>query len=367
MNNNDQRSAQKNAASSSLWQNRELTSPSRRKFLSTVVATSAGALAGRPCAAADAKADFPRYNKAQIAITLDLEMSRNFPNWEDSHWDYQKGNLNQEAKDYTVEACRRVKARGGLIHTFVVGQVFEQENVDWLKEIADQGHPIGNHTYDHVYVLAQDRENIQYRFARAPWLIAHRDIPTVIRDNVALAGVAIKQRVGVEANGFRTPGGFATGLHGREDIQLILQGLGFDWISCRYPAHAGMEDLHGTDHRPSQEALDNILAAQSEAQPFLYPTGLLDIPMSPVSDIGAFRTGRWKVPYFKEAVRLAFDWAVENRAMFDFLAHPSCLGVMDQKFEVIDYICELVEQSDGRAELVTLDAIAERARPQLEA
>ena len=341
---------------------------SRRRFLASTVAASTASAAGRVAfPAVQSSADFPRYEKAQIAITLDLEMSRNFPNWEDSHWDYQKGNLNGPAKQYTVDACRRVKQRGGLIHTFVVGQVFEQENVDWLKGIADEGHPIGNHTYDHVYVLAKTKEELQYRFRRAPWLIAHREAPQVIRDNIALTSAALKQRIGVEANGFRTPGGFATGLHGREDVQRILQGLGFDWVSCRYPAHAGMEDLHGTGRRPSQEAFDQILAAQQAAQPFLYPTGLLDIPMSPVSDIGAFRTGRWKVDYFLDAIRLAMEWAIENRAMFDFLAHPSCLGVVDPGFRAIDLICDLVDASANRAEIVTLDIVANRARKQLEA
>ena len=57
---------------------------------------------------------------AQIAITLDLEMSRNFPNWEDTHWDYEKGNLNDQTKKYAVDVCRRVRARGGRVHNFVV-------------------------------------------------------------------------------------------------------------------------------------------------------------------------------------------------------------------------------------------------------
>jgi hypothetical protein len=55
-------------------------------------------------------------DRALIAITLDLEMSRNFPEWDDLHWDYEKGNLNEETRKYTVEACRRVKARGGVLH-----------------------------------------------------------------------------------------------------------------------------------------------------------------------------------------------------------------------------------------------------------
>ncbi len=124
--------------------------PSRRQFLRTAAAT--------------------KPDKAQIAITLDLEMSRNFPNWEDTQWDYQKGNLNDATKQYTLDVCRRVKARGGVVHNFVVGQVFEQENIDWLKEIARDGHAIGNHTYDHVNVTATTPERIQHRFRRAPAL-----------------------------------------------------------------------------------------------------------------------------------------------------------------------------------------------------
>src|SRR5207249_7847650 len=117
---------------------RMILSLSRRQFLASAAAS---------LAAADA-------DQARIAITLDLEMSRNFPAWEQTHWDYEKGNLNAETKKYTVEACRRVKVQGGVIHCFAVGRVFEQENVDWLKEIVVAGHPVGNHTYDHVNVKA---------------------------------------------------------------------------------------------------------------------------------------------------------------------------------------------------------------------
>ena len=331
--------------------------PSRRQFLQAMSAASAGLLVGSRVIANESQ-----NRKAQIAITLDLEMSRNFPNREDMHWDYEKGNLNQAAKDYTVGACQRVKDQGGVIHNFVVGQVFEQENVDWLKEIADAGHPIGNHTYDHVYLLAKTTDQLQFRFQRAPWLLGDRDVPTVIRDNIKLTNMALKDRVGVAANGFRTPGGFADGLNGREDIQQIILDLGFDWVSCRYPAHAGIEDLYQTDKRPSSEAMDNILKAQPLAQPFMYPTGLLEIPMSPISDIGAFRTGRWKLQYFKDAVRLAMDWAIDNGGVFDFLAHPSCLGVVDPGYETIDMICDIVEQSSDKAEIVGLDTIAARFR-----
>src|SRR5262245_5340785 len=113
---------------------------SRRHFLT---ATAAG-VAGATTASAPEQPNLDK--RALIAITLDLEMSRNFPVWEQTHWDYEKGNLNDETKRYTVEACRRVRARGGVIHCFAVGRVFEQESVDWLQGIVKAGHPVGNHT-----------------------------------------------------------------------------------------------------------------------------------------------------------------------------------------------------------------------------
>jgi hypothetical protein len=38
-----------------------------------------------------------RQRKALIAITLDLEMARNYPTWDQTEWDYEKGNLTAEA------------------------------------------------------------------------------------------------------------------------------------------------------------------------------------------------------------------------------------------------------------------------------
>ena len=37
------------------------------------------------------------------------------------------------------------------------------------------------------------------------------------------------------------------------------------------------------------------------------------------------------------------------------------LGVVDTQFQAIDLICDLVEQSNGAAEIVSLDRLAQRA------
>src|SRR5437870_301330 len=134
-------------------------SVSRREFLTASAAGAAGAALAQ-AGAADQPAPARR---ALVAITLDLEMSRNFPTWEQTHWDYEKGNLNDETKRYTVEACRRIRQAGGVAHCFAVGRVFEQADVSWLRGIVQAGHAVGNHTYDHVNLLAQWPEAIQFR------------------------------------------------------------------------------------------------------------------------------------------------------------------------------------------------------------
>src|SRR5215469_14085218 len=225
---------------------------SRRRFLAGSVVAGMGGLALE--ARQNAEAD-----KALIAITLDLEMSRNFPTWQTTHWDYEKGNLNDKTKKYTTEACRRIKAAGGVLHCFAVGRVFEQESVAWLKDIAQAGHPVGNHTYDHVNVKAVKPQDLQFRFRRAPWLIDGQAPRDVIRENIRLTTAALKTRVGVDAAGFRTPGGFANGLADRPDLQQMLADLGFTWVSSKYPAHAMGEP--GTE--PAQAVFDGIIKAQS--------------------------------------------------------------------------------------------------------
>ena len=329
----------------------EPTALSRRELL----ASAAGLIAGASLSAKDNKPPKRERRKALVAITLDLEMSRNFPTWETTHWDYEKGNLNDQTKKYAVEAARRVKSHGGRLHFFVVGQVFEQPNVDWLKEIVQAGHPVGNHTYDHVNVRATRPGDIQYRFSRAPWLIDGKKPQEVIRENIRLCSAGLKARIGIDPAGFRTPGGFADGLADRPDVRKMLKDLGFSWVSSKYPAHPNST----AGREPDAKILDGIVQAQRQAQPFVYPGGLIEVPMSPISDIGAFRNGRWKLEWFLKALRLSLEWVLDNGAVFDFLGHPSCLYVMDPEFKAIEMICTMTRKAGDRAALVDLRDIAD--------
>ncbi len=321
----------------------------RRELLASALAASVAIAGPGQQSVANSAAD-----KAMIAITLDLEMSRHYPTRDQMHWDYEKGNLDAPTKTYASQAARRVKARGGVIHFFALGQTMEQADVGWLKDIAEQGHPIGNHTYDHVNVKATRSEDIQFRFRRCPWLIEGKAPAEVIGANIRLGAAALKERIGVAAAGFRTPGGFNNGLDDRPDVQLMLQQMGYTWVSSKYPAHP----LGQIGQAPDRATIAAIIAAQAQAQPYRYPSGLIELPMNPVSDVTAMRSGRWPLEAFLEVVRAGVSWAIEHRAVYSFLAHPSCLVVADPAFQAIEMICDLVRTAGDRAMLADLNTIA---------
>ena len=334
-----------------MYNKADIRSFSRRKFL-------AGTVAGTLVNSVGFSQEKRQAKKAQIAITFDLEMSRMYPTRDVVEWDYQKGNLNEPTKKYSLEAARIAHQRGELIHFFCVGRVLEQANIEWLKQIAAMGHPVGNHTYDHVNIWATKPEQTQFRFQRSPWLIRGQSAAEIIRENIRITTLAMKRRAGIDADGFRTPGGSNAALNGREDIQQILLDEGFTWVSSKYPPHKSSQ--FGSE--PMEEVFSSIVSAQQQAQPYVYPTGLIEIPMSPISDVGAFRTSRWKLDHFLKSVQQCVEWAIANHGVFDFLCHPSIMYVEDPKFETVKLICDLVKQAGSKAEIVGLSTIAKQIR-----
>jgi len=297
-------------------------------------------------------------DKALVAITLDLEMSMHYPQWGMTEWNYAKGNLDQPTKQYIVEACQRVRAKGGITHSFVVGRVLEQENVDWLGHILRDGHRLGNHTYDHVNVWSKKTEEIQWRFRRAPWLIHDKSVQDVIRENIRLTEMAMTARLASKPSGFRTPGGSARGLLDRPDLQTMLLDLGYSWVSSM----ARRVDVK--PENPDGADFQAVADAQKDSQPFVYPTGLIEIPMSPIGDVAAFRrqSQKWRIGDFLKMLEANLRWTIEHRAVFDLLTHPSIMVCEDLKFQAYELICDLVNQSGGKAAIVGLDTIAERVK-----
>jgi hypothetical protein len=132
-------------------------------------------------------------------------------------------------------------------------------------------------------------------------------------------------------------------------------------VSSKYPSH----DIGPPRVEPTEAVYAEIVAKQADAQPFVYPSGLIEVPMSPTYDVKAFRSNYWQRAWFLKAVRLAVEQTIETGGVFDFISHPSCLVVEDPEFETIKLICDLVQKAGNRAAIVDLDTIAERARSQI--
>ena len=328
---------------------------SRRNFLSSTLAVGAGLAVGKPAFGYQPRTELADSDKALIVICLDLEMSRHFPQKGMTEWDYQKGNLNEETKQYALEASRRVKAKGGVLHSFVVGRVLEQANVDWLKQILADGHPLGNHTYDHVRVTAQKLEDVQYRFGRSPWLLSGRTPVQAIAENIRLCEMAMQQRLDFRPIGFTAPYGFRDGLQGREDVQEMFLSLGFKWVSTKY------EGIPNRPHsNPGLDVFQRAAEIQAKHQPYFYPTGLLEIPNSPMSDVSAFRGGDWTVDEFCQAQEAGIQWAIDHGGIYNWTGHPSILYVKDPEFQAIEHMCDVVNKSGGKAAIVGRDVVAQR-------
>jgi len=328
----------------------------RREFLR--VATVGAAAIQIPSGLAAAR-EPRRSGRATIALTLNLEMSRHFPIWGQTHWDFEKGNLDEPNKRYAVEAGRFVKERGARMTYFVIGHTLEQENVEWLEEIHREGHLLANHTYDHVLLNADSPEKLQFKFRRAPWLVEGRKPLEVVEENIRLANSALRHRLGLaKVRGFRASEEYTTGLETMPEVQAMLKRLGFDWVGTKFARVASGP----AGSRPDAKLFEAIKASQALTQPFIYPSGLVEIPKGAVGDVGAFRTSLWGLGDYLESVRSGVEWAIENGGFYGFAAHSSVLAMRDPEFKVYQLIFDLAKQAGDRVDFLTMDQVADRTR-----
>jgi len=79
-------------------------------------------------------------------------------------------------------------------------------------------------------------------------------------------------------------------------------------------------------------------------------------------DVGAFRSRRWQLEHFLRLIERSVNWAIENRAVYDFGVHPSIMYVEDPEFKAVNLICDLVNAAGDRAAIVGLESFARRTR-----
>ncbi len=180
-----------------------------------------------------------------------------------------------------MKSCRIVKEAGGVLHSFLVGQVLEHKDVDWLKAIIKEGHPIGNHTYDHVRVTAKNLTKIQYRCQSRPWLIAGKTTEEVISENIGIKELAT------------CSSGWVLSRMGSEHPMLLPMVLLTELIyrKCYSPRDTPASSKYTGPTKVNRKNLteadfDAFVTTHKLHQPFVYPTGLIEVPFSPPMDVG---------------------------------------------------------------------------------
>ena len=150
---------------------------------------------------------YPNGAQFCLSMTFDIEMSYNFPYWTSDYDDY--GAIDPHVKQYVHRLLDVADKYGVKLQFFVVGSALEDPDVDYLKRLVAEGHALDNHTYRHVNVKAERVEDLHSSYKRAPWRAGGLSPLECLRHEIRQTGRGLSERLGVEASGFRTPGGFS--------------------------------------------------------------------------------------------------------------------------------------------------------------
>ena len=266
-----------------------------------------------------------------LSLTFDIEMSYNFPYWTSDYDDY--GAIEPHVKQYVHQLLDVAEKYAVKLQFYVVGSALEDPDVDYLKRLVAEGHALDNHTYRHVKVKAQQVEDLHPWYKRAPWRAGGLSPLECLRHEIRQTSAGLRQRLGVEATGFRTPGAFPNGLEDAPAVQTLLQEEGFRFASAHYNC-----PTERTWHPPRADLEAAVRRSLDTLQPYRYPNGLPEIPMMGLSDAIAFRSldlDRWEYIYLAE---YAVDHAYEKALILSLLAHPSYLAARDPHCDMLDTV-----------------------------
>ena len=266
-----------------------------------------------------------------LSLTFDIEMSYNFPYWTSDYPDY--GAIDPHVKQYVHQMLDVAKKYGVKFQFFVVGSALEDPDVDYLKRLVAEGHALDNHTYRHINVKAQQVEKLHPSYKRAPWRAGGLSPLECLRHEIRQTTNGLRERLGVETTGFRTPGAFPNGLQDTPAVQALLQEEGFRFASAHYQCPTERA------WRPPRAELEAAVRLSLDSlQPYRYPNGLPEIPMMGMSDAIAFRSldlDRWE---YIHLATVAVDHAHANGQILSLLAHPSYLAARDPHCDMLNTV-----------------------------
>lgn len=295
--------------------------------------------------------NWPGGARFALSLTYDIEMCTNFPYWT-AVWDHRKGAIDGDTRRYVAALADLAADLEAPLQFFVVGAAVAAHDVDYLLRLVQDGHAVGNHTWNHVNVKAKSFEALQVTYRQDSTLARGCAEPLeAITREVRRTSEEITRRLGVAPAGFRTPGGFAGGLADAPEVQELLAAEGFAYVSSdyRFPISGGRE-----------AGWDELVAATrwslETLQPYRYPNGLLEIPMMGVSDIWAFRGRDMERREWLELLEAGVELAAEEGWLYSVLMHPAVQAARDPHLATLRRV--IAAARDRGAWIATNDAVA---------
>lgn len=287
---------------------------------------------------------FPNGASFGVQLSFDLETVTNFPYWTD-FWNNRKGTIDHATKKYVELINAKCERYGAKAQYFLVGSMFEDPDVDYLKKTVAAGHAVGNHTYTHVNIKAQEVDELRGIFDTVPWRAAGLTAQEAVRQEIKMTTEAIKTQLGVEPKGFRSPGGFVNGLQDAEAVQKMLMEEGFWWVSshyndCIFENHykpSTFEEFHKVDIDTMTNAFN---LSEKGLQPYRYNNGLVELPLSGITDVVAWRGYGANLGDWLQMISAGVDYAHEHGILFTLTTHPAVLAAIDPFCQTVDVILQ---------------------------
>jgi peptidoglycan/xylan/chitin deacetylase (PgdA/CDA1 family) len=305
---------------------------------------------------------YPNGARFAVQLNFDLEMATNFPYWS-SYWNDRKGAIDRATKAYVEQINAACEKYGAKAHYFLVGSMFEDSDIDYLKRTVDAGHAVGNHTYTHCSIKASDVSELFGIYESCPWRAGRQQAQETVRQEIRMTTEAIRTCLGVEPKGFRSPGGFINGLQDAEHVQRMLMEEGFWWVSTHYNdglfAECYQASTSDAFHQvPEEKLIEAFNSSEHVLQPYRYASGLYEIPLAGITDVVAWRGYGMELGAWLRILQHAVDYAYEHGLMFTLTTHPAVLASIDPFCRTIDVVLRRALEKKGGVWLPDLEDVA---------
>ena len=270
--------------------------------------------------------------RAVIAVGWDCEM---IGAYEDTNpTGVTHGHLDDRVIQYMLDLAGIAEQADFRLQYFLLGQTFEQP-ADFLRDLVSRGHHLDQHTYDHLPLIDDDQDEVGRQVQRTGELFA--------------------EHLGFKPKGLRAPGGYANALYDHPQTQVLLHGLGIEFVSSHYATKSpsGKYDVY---------ADKNAHQIMKHHQPRQYGNGLLEIPMSGYSDRHFFDglqrpLDQW-IRHLQECVDFAYDM---GGLVYAPALHPDTCSRHDPGLQTLPALIEYANKKMDPVKFVTYREVAEAA------